>query len=70
MNDIIRRGILGHGVQKCIYCGEAHETICPDIKAIEWNAEGDPVRVELLTPNDRPQEICGPLGEIKFFEGR
>lgn len=69
MNDFIRRAILGVGTQKCIYCGKAHETVCPDVKSIEWDSEGNPTRVELLTPQDRPDTIIG-VNEIKFFEGR
>lgn len=67
--DVVMQSILGVGVKQCLYCGKAHDTVCPEIKAVEYDAEGNVTRVELLTPIDRPQCISGP-GEIKFFEGR
>lgn len=68
-DDFMRRALSGVGVQKCIYCGEPHETVCPKIKAIDYDEHGDVRRVELMTPADYPLQICRP-GEIKFFEGR
>lgn len=61
---------LGMGF-KCQYCGDKHETTCPQIKAVEYRGS-EVVRVELMLPIDYPTQIVGPFGEheIKLFEGR
>lgn len=68
-DDVVMRSILGVGVRKCLYCGAAHETVCPQIKSVEYDEHGNVRRVERKTATDYPQSIFGS-NEIKFFEGR
>lgn len=44
---------------KCPYCGKLHDARCPDVKAIEYNADGTVKRVEFFSHNDYAPRI-GP----------
>jgi len=38
--------------KKCRWCGNAHDTRCSLVKAIEYRANGRVKRVEFMTPSD------------------
>ena len=41
-------------MDKCEWCGMIHETICPQIKAIEYHSDGTTKRIEFFGPKDYP----------------
>ena len=36
----------------CRYCGHIHGDLCPQVKALEYNADGSVRRVEFFAPVD------------------
>lgn len=40
-------------IHNCQFCGGSHGLRCPEVKAVEYDAEGKVKRVEYLTPADR-----------------
>lgn len=61
-------------LKPCKFCGNQHGFRCPDVKAIEYHANGKIRRVEFMTPMDyRPlasTDIPGPFsGPQRFISG-
>jgi hypothetical protein len=46
-------GEMNVTIQNCQFCGGSHGLRCPEVKAVEYDAEGKVKRVEYLTPADR-----------------
>lgn len=59
---------------KCLRCRLNHEddpAACPQVKAIEFDASGNVVRVEYLTPVDFPrQQQIEPVKEYPTYKPR
>lgn len=49
-------------MSKCPHCGMIHETTCPRIKAIEYNADGSVRRIEFHGPLPLPLPLM-PIGD-------